>query len=703
MSRLQFAFVLFWLGASTAAWGYSSGADPRMTNAPGDLGTCNSCHLGTALNKGGGSVVIVMPGGKSYLPGVKQRITVEVTDSAQKRWGFELTARLNSSLSTGQAGCLAASDNTTQVFNSIGGKPSCTSTSLQFVTHTVSGTRNGTKGSITFAFDWTPPTTDVGPVTLYAAGNAANGDGTDTGDHIYTTSLELAVATAGPATAVNGVTSMASGNSGTSPGSWIAINGTSLSNTTRTWTSDESSAKLPTSLDGVTVQVDGKAAYVQSVSPTRVVALTPSDSFTGLAGITVNNNGAASQSVNATMTATAPSLLVASDQRYLLTSHGDNPLASRLDDIPSTTPPAPTSAYAGEVISFFGAGFGPVDPAMTDGVLQAAAAKITTAFTLTVGGEPAQVSFAGLAPGFAGVYQFKTTIPSDLANGDQAVVIQMGNQSTQSGKSCCYVQIAPQPKPIITSTVSAASQAAGTAPGSWIAINGSNLAKSSRAWTAAEATATTGLPATLDGVGVQVNSIAAYVQAVSPTQLLVLTPSDTTTGQINLQVTNNGQASDNATVTMASTAPALFTADGKYLVMTSGTNMLDKRLDIYPATAAWPAITWPTPGKAKPGDTVSFYGTGFGPTDTAIVDGQLQGAAVNITTPFTLTIGGETVTPAFAGLAPGFAGVFQFTVAIPTDLPNGDQPVVITMGGLSTVGTDKCCFVQVQAGSDTVQ
>ena len=54
------------------------------------------CHLGSALNSGPGSVKIVLPGEATYTPGVKQRIAVEVSDPSQRRWGFELSARLKS-------------------------------------------------------------------------------------------------------------------------------------------------------------------------------------------------------------------------------------------------------------------------------------------------------------------------------------------------------------------------------------------------------------------------------------------------------------------------------------------------------------------------------------------------------------------------------------------------------------------------------
>ena len=134
-----------------------TGADTRLTGAPGDQ-TCLSCHTGTKLNGGSGSVKIVLPGDNTYSPGVKQHVRVDVSDPAQRRWGFELTARTSGNA---RAGTLTSTDNTTQVKCDT---RTCSTTSVQFITHTLSGTRNGTSGGVSFEFDWTPPSSDVGAV-----------------------------------------------------------------------------------------------------------------------------------------------------------------------------------------------------------------------------------------------------------------------------------------------------------------------------------------------------------------------------------------------------------------------------------------------------------------------------------------------------------------------------------------------------------
>src|SRR5262245_31135788 len=92
---------------------HAAGPDPGKAGVPGES-TCNEagCHVGTPLNGGSGSVSIDA-GGSSYVPGVKQRIKVTVIDPTQRRWGFQLTARLASD-PTKQAGVFTNIDNTTQ-------------------------------------------------------------------------------------------------------------------------------------------------------------------------------------------------------------------------------------------------------------------------------------------------------------------------------------------------------------------------------------------------------------------------------------------------------------------------------------------------------------------------------------------------------------------------------------------------------------
>ena len=425
--------ALLALSAPVALLAYEYGPDPRYTGAPGD-DNCTACHLGT-VNSGSGSVKIRPANGSTYTPGVKQRIQVEVADPAQRRWGFELTARLLSDLKNGQAGSFASTDKNTQVICDDGNLAPCkSSTVVQFIEHTEAGTRNGTTGSAVFEFDWTPPATDVGNIRLYAAGNAANGDNNNTGDHIYTTSVELTAAAAVPTPTISstsGVVNAAYAQGGVAANCWITINGTNLSATTRTWTADEiASGSWPTSLDGVSVTVNGKAAYVQYISPTKINALTPADDALGPVDVRVTFNGQTSDAATATLQPFAPALFTF-DGKYLATAAGDRVTLTKSDQF-LNAPDQKAPVKPGDTITVFGTGMGAVsaDDQTT----------LANTPTVTVGGASATVTAAGLVANAPRIYQISVTVP-DVPDGDQAVVVQIGGVSSPSAADYGYLTV----------------------------------------------------------------------------------------------------------------------------------------------------------------------------------------------------------------------------------------------------------------------
>ncbi len=81
-------------------------------------------------------------------------------------------------------------------------------------------------------------------------------------------------------------------------------------------------------------------------------------------------------------------------------------------------------ATAGEVILLYATGLGAVSPAGQTGAL-ASASSVTGTVTVTIGGQTAVVQYAGLAPGFAGLYQINVVVPSGIPSGDNAVVVSV--------------------------------------------------------------------------------------------------------------------------------------------------------------------------------------------------------------------------------------------------------------------------------------
>ena len=326
-------------------------------------------------------------------------MTVTVADPAQQRWGFELTARLNSDPQNGQAGQLVPVDNFTQVICEDAGTQPCLS-GVSFVQHTSAGTRNGTKGGASFQFDWIPPSTNAGPVTFYVAGNAANGDANLTGDHIYTSSVQLNPLTpVKPAISTNGVLSAATLAAGpVAANSWITVYGTNLGVTTSSWQdSDFVNGAFPTSLDGVSVILTAfgapRRAYIGYVSPTQINVLLPSDANSTTVQVQVKNPAGVTSQTPITVQANAPQLLTL-DGKYLLATHADGSVVGKAG---LTTAFGTSPAVPGETVTVFATGCGPTTPALILGRAPVQANNLNTLPQFMLGGNAADrvVGFSG--------------------------------------------------------------------------------------------------------------------------------------------------------------------------------------------------------------------------------------------------------------------------------------------------------------------
>jgi uncharacterized protein (TIGR03437 family) len=74
-------------------------------------------------------------------------------------------------------------------------------------------------------------------------------------------------------------------------------------------------------------------------------------------------------------------------------------------------------AHPGDTIVLYGVGFGTVTPDPGAGNIVANDNSLVMPLQVFFGGTPATVSYAGLAPGMIGLYQFKVVVP-DTAPGD---------------------------------------------------------------------------------------------------------------------------------------------------------------------------------------------------------------------------------------------------------------------------------------------
>jgi uncharacterized protein (TIGR03437 family) len=205
------------------------------------------------------------------------------------------------------------------------------------------------------------------------------------------------------------------------------IQGTGLSNTTRTWqSSDFVGPNLPVALDGVSVTIDGIPAFVEYLSPTQINVLAPSDSATGSVNVVVNNHGAYSAPVAAQLKSAAPAFFLSGATNYAA--------ASRLPDY-ATVGTAASPAKPGDTIVLWGTGFGATTPAVTAGLTVSGAPVVTTTPTVALGGISVPVISAVMTTGSAGLYQITIQIPANAPTGALAVQASASGAQTPAGVS----------------------------------------------------------------------------------------------------------------------------------------------------------------------------------------------------------------------------------------------------------------------------
>ena len=196
-----------------------------------------------------------------------------------------------------------------------------------------------------------------------------------------------------------------------------------------------------------------------------------------------------------------------------------------------------------------------------------------------------------------------------------------------------------------------------------------------------------GIAANLGATCLEIGGKRAPLFFVSPTQINAQVPHDLTPGEAALTVTRgcgtaNEQRSEAASATVAAVSPAFFNVP----LNLDGRNPLVALHGGGPNLVGAPDLGAEfTP--AAPGEVVTLYGTGFGPTEPAIAAGQIPGPEIRLANAVAFTVGGIAVPPEdvpYAGASPCCAGLYQFTLRLPADVPDGDATVTATVQGVST-------------------
>ncbi len=225
-------------------------------------------------------------------------------------------------------------------------------------------------------------------------------------------------------------------------------------------------------------------------------------------------------------------------------------------------------------------------------------------------------------------------------------------------------------QPTVTSVVNGASLVPGVTPNSWVTIFGSSLASTTDNWNKSIAGGT--VPTTLDGVSVSVGGAPAYLSYISPGQINAIAP-QASSGPVAVTVTNSSVTSAAFTVAASEYAPAFFVWPGNQAVATHLDNSFAAKAGTFASVTTIPA---------KPGETITLWGTGFGPTTPATPAGLVPGSPTYSTSALpTVTLNNSPVTVVSAALAPGAVALYQISIQVPSSIASGDFPLQASIGG----------------------
>ena len=260
----------------------------------------------------------------------------------------------------------------------------------------------------------------------------------DSGENVYIVdqyrirkiSTGSAVTETPPAITANGVVNAAGLQPVIVPNSWVTIFGTNLASKTDNWGHAIVNGQLPTSLDGVSVTIGGKAAYVYFISPGQINVLAP-DISAGPVSVTVTTAGGTSATYTATASQYGPAFFEWPNNQPVATRQ-DYSYAVKAGTFAGATTVA---AKPGDILILWGTGFGPTNPVPPAGIPVPAdkAYATTTAPTVTINNNPVKVYGAALTSGSVGLYQVAIQVPSTLADGDWPIQATIGGVSSPTG------------------------------------------------------------------------------------------------------------------------------------------------------------------------------------------------------------------------------------------------------------------------------
>lgn len=212
-------------------------------------------------------------------------------------------------------------------------------------------------------------------------------------------------------------------------GEMVTINGADLGpeELTENPASAATTDKLESALGGTQVIINGAAAPLLSATQGEVAVVIP-DTVAGQTSISlqVQYQGQSTPTMQVPVTAIAPGLFTIDGS-----GRGQGAILNQDESVNATANPA----ARGSIVALFGTGGGATDPLLaSDAIATAPYPKLTSAVKVTIGGQPADIEYAGAAPDLAAVFVISARVPKNIQPGSKVpVVVSIGGVKTQSG------------------------------------------------------------------------------------------------------------------------------------------------------------------------------------------------------------------------------------------------------------------------------
>jgi len=226
--------------------------------------------------------------------------------------------------------------------------------------------------------------------------------------------------------AISGIANAASyASDAVSPGEMVTIFGANFGPSSLTGLELDSTGSVATSLSGTSVLFDGNLAPIVYASANQVSAVVPYSLSNSTTQVEVRYQGSASALFTMNVTAAAPGIFTSDGS-----GSGQATALNQDGSINSSDNPAST----GSVLVFYATGGGQTSPNGVDGSITSSDSlpQLVQPVAVTIGGQPAQVLYAGDAPGsVAGLLQINAQIPAGIAPGSSVpITLQVGGQTS---------------------------------------------------------------------------------------------------------------------------------------------------------------------------------------------------------------------------------------------------------------------------------